>query len=127
MAKALPMTQQQTQGEAESFYRSCERCGEPTFFNHAMSRTTGDGWEHTHGWNAQACEHAAKVRAAMTVLYDMAIQSLVEIGDILGELLCNGSEEEWNDPAALHRALLDAYHLAGEGIRTEKRWREASP
>ena len=109
--------------------RVCENCGEPTFFNHAMS-SGGGGlppgvWRHTHGYGPEACARAAVVREAMPVLYDMAIQSLVEIDEAIGRFVCGGEDEDWEDPKTLQRLLLDAYHLSSEGVRTEAWWRES--
>jgi hypothetical protein len=104
----------------------CENCGKPTFFNHAVSSTRGDGWRHTHGYTAKDCERAAEVLEAMPVLYDMAIQSLVQTSDVLGRFLACSEDAEWEDPKALQRLLSIAGDLASEGVRTEKRWREAA-
>jgi hypothetical protein len=106
----------------------CVACGELLFFNHSLSSAGGDlppgVWRYTHGYNAEACEMAANVREQMPVLYGMAIQSLVEIEEAIGRFVSGGEDEDWEDPKALQRLLLDAYHMASEGVRTEARWRE---
>jgi hypothetical protein len=107
----------------------CDNCGEPTFFNNAMSsspRGNDTGWRHTHGYGPEACERAAEILKSMPVLYDMAIQSLVETEECLGRFVAQADDEEWEDPKALRRLLLDAYHLSSEGVRTEAAWRESA-
>jgi hypothetical protein len=117
-------------GFDNSAERRCEECGELLFFNHSMSSSGGDlppsVSRHTHGYGPEACELAAEVREQLPVLYDMAIQSLVMIEELLGRFVCGGDDEEWEDPKTLQRQLLDAYHLSSEGVRTESRWRESA-
>ena len=101
----------------------CEACGELTSFNHSLSAS--GRWGHACGFNDDACERAAEVREQMPVLYDMAIQSLVEIEEVLGQFVCRSDDADWEDPKALQRLIVDACHLSSEGVRTETRWRES--
>ena len=55
--------------------------GSYTFFNYAISSSTGNGWRHTrHG----DCDAAADALREMPIQYDHAIQALVEISELLG-------------------------------------------
>jgi hypothetical protein len=105
--------------------RRCDRCGEPTFFNYAMSSWGGgEAPSHTHGPLPNSCEKAAEAAREAPRTLGVCIQAHVQIADLLGRLICQTDDDEWNDVATLQRAVTDAYFLAGEGIRCETILRE---
>jgi hypothetical protein len=73
----------------------------------------------THG----DCESAAEAIRELPLTFDVAIQALCQVSDVLGGFLSE-SDDVYNDPKALQRALGRAYYLASEGIGAERIRRE---
>lgn len=101
--------------------KRCADCGEYVFFGQHVWSSNNNGSRTHHA----DCEGAAERAREMPIYYDRLVQALVEIQERTGIFISQAEDEEYGDPVALQRVVLDVYTRATTGIEATHVARES--